>query len=347
VRSRLQQGIDSIKAGDKVSGARLLTDVLHANPRDESAWLWMAYAVDDIGRKRDCLKHMLALDEGNVGKAGLCLLSYDYPALQGITEEVRRDFAFTVAWRYGCQHLIWDGATEPLAVLVGTDYVLDIDVGDLNKGLGTSPTDDTILPIPYEQRADLWPGLHSLQALSLPARKVFVRAVQMVDLRSGFVEYRPESFFTDRLACSTGLDDALIELGEAGFIDLNPAPTDLLTHLTAKDLKQFAFDHGVKPRGSKHELIQELVASVVPEAIEGLLREKLWADTKRVRIVVDSFPLLKKYIWAEIHRLDLYLGWVRLVHCLRWSPPRVFSEPAHSAADTSTDRDMRPRARWG
>lgn len=35
--SQLQRAIERIKAGDKDAGARILANVLYANPRDESA----------------------------------------------------------------------------------------------------------------------------------------------------------------------------------------------------------------------------------------------------------------------------------------------------------------------
>jgi hypothetical protein len=342
----LQEAINAIRAGDKDTGARLLADLLNANPRNKSAWLWMVYAVDDIERKRDALERVLALNQWQLDA---CLLSYDYPELQGITERVRRDFAFSVAWDHSCQDLIWDGANEPLAVVLGTDYVLDVDVEKTIRDLfGTPSTSDTSLPISYEQRTELWPDLASLQALSLPARKVFVRAMQMVQVRSGFVEYYTESFFTDRLVCISGFDDALHELAEGEFVDLHPKPSDLLMSLTGKDLKQFAYDRGLKPRGSKYELIQEIVANVAHDAIEALLNEKLKDDRQYIRVTVDNFPLLKKYVWAEIHRLGLYVGWVQSIHCQRRSPGEVVYEPSRTVADAPPDRDpdMEPWARW-
>lgn len=58
----LQQGIAAVKAGDKDTGKRLLAQVIKADPRNERAWLWLAYAVDDIGRKRECFERVLVIN---------------------------------------------------------------------------------------------------------------------------------------------------------------------------------------------------------------------------------------------------------------------------------------------
>jgi len=51
----LQQAIAAIKAGDKVKGQQLIAQVLKADPRSESAWIWMSGIVDTDKQRRDCL----------------------------------------------------------------------------------------------------------------------------------------------------------------------------------------------------------------------------------------------------------------------------------------------------
>jgi len=63
--TQLQQAITAIKRGDKETAKRLLAWVLHDEPHNETAWLWMSYAVDDIGRKRDCLERVLSINPNN------------------------------------------------------------------------------------------------------------------------------------------------------------------------------------------------------------------------------------------------------------------------------------------
>ena len=53
----LRQAIDAIMAGDKDTGQRLLFQVLRTDPGNEKAWLWLASAVDDIERRRECLRY--------------------------------------------------------------------------------------------------------------------------------------------------------------------------------------------------------------------------------------------------------------------------------------------------
>lgn len=60
--TNLQQAISAIKLGDKETGRRLLTRALQANPQDETAWLWLAYAVDSEKQRRECLERVLAIN---------------------------------------------------------------------------------------------------------------------------------------------------------------------------------------------------------------------------------------------------------------------------------------------
>lgn len=286
-------------------------------------------------------------------KVAKCLLSYDYPALQQVTEDMRREFVLAVAWEWLFFRFpptkVWDKANEPLATILGTNYVLNIDIEAMSRetyGEG-SFADDKILPVPYEQRAELWPELVSLPTLSLAARKIFVRAMQSVQVRSGFVEYYPESFFVDHLPTTPEFDEGLTELAEAGLIDLDPSTTDLLMNLTLKDLKQFAFRHGIKSHGPKHRLIQAIAAQVGQEEIKSLL-SSLDTEVWYIRPLVSNLPLLKKYVWTEMHRIGLYLEWVRCVHCLQMAPirSRVQSPPPYRHMESAMQLDAPPPHRY-
>ncbi len=317
----LQRAIAAVKAGDKDTGKRLLARALYADPRNEEAWRWLAYAVDDVARKRECLERVLAIKPCEVDE---CLLSYDYPALQGVPESIRRDFAFAVVWkRYSYE--VWD-ANEPLAIILGTDYTLDTDIETTSE---LEPTSDEILPVSYAQRAELWPELTLLSTLSLAARKIFVRAMQYVQIRSGLVEY---SRLTDSKQSTPEFREGLTELAEAGLIDPNPSTTDLLMDLTVKELKQFAFEHRVESHGPKHRLVKAIVTQVGQDEIRALL-DSLSTDTRYLRPLVGDLPLLKKLVWAETHRIELYLQWVERVHCLRLAPPEYPIESSPPAND--------------
>lgn len=61
----LKKAVGAIRAGDKASGRRLLAQVLRLDPENELAWLWLAHAVDERSRRRQCLEKVLALNPGN------------------------------------------------------------------------------------------------------------------------------------------------------------------------------------------------------------------------------------------------------------------------------------------
>jgi hypothetical protein len=276
--------------------------------------------------------------------ADSCLLSYDYPALLGITESVRRDFAFAVVWKK-YSYDIWDEANEPLAIILGSDFTLDIDVDGMRKQLyGQTWTDNRVLPITYEQRDRMWPELHVLSSMPLAARKVFVRVMQCFQSRSGLAECRPETVFTDGLPKPPQIDQALGEIAGAGLIDLRPSTHELLMKLTSKDLKQFAFDRGINSTGPKQKLIERLVAELADQDVRSLLVRTLDRETLYLRPLVYNPPVLKRYIWAEVERIELYTDWVRHLQC---SPRGAFAPPQSVPRQARRTADLTPWAGWG
>ncbi len=61
----LQQAITAIKSGNKAEGQRLLAQLLKAEPKNESAWLWMSAVVGDDTQRRFCLGKVLAINPAN------------------------------------------------------------------------------------------------------------------------------------------------------------------------------------------------------------------------------------------------------------------------------------------
>ena len=61
----LQQAVDAIRRGDKVTGQRLLAQVLRADPRGETAWLWMSQIVETDAQRLDCMRRILAINPNN------------------------------------------------------------------------------------------------------------------------------------------------------------------------------------------------------------------------------------------------------------------------------------------
>jgi len=61
----LRQAVAALAVEDRTTAMRLLAQVLQADPRHEAAWLWMAHAVGDSRRARECIEHVLAINPRN------------------------------------------------------------------------------------------------------------------------------------------------------------------------------------------------------------------------------------------------------------------------------------------
>jgi len=77
VPNKLQQAITLIKSGDKQSGGSLLAEILKAEPRNETAWLWMSSIVANDEQRHYCLKQVLTINPNNqLAKKGLVKLQH-------------------------------------------------------------------------------------------------------------------------------------------------------------------------------------------------------------------------------------------------------------------------------
>ncbi len=63
--SNLQRAINAIKEGKKTEGKTLLAEILHTDPNNERAWLWMSAAVKNPDNKEECLERVLKLNPDN------------------------------------------------------------------------------------------------------------------------------------------------------------------------------------------------------------------------------------------------------------------------------------------
>jgi hypothetical protein len=61
----LEQAVAHIQAGELEQGKQILAQVLTQNPRDESAWLWLALAVTDTEQERYCYDRVLTINPQN------------------------------------------------------------------------------------------------------------------------------------------------------------------------------------------------------------------------------------------------------------------------------------------
>jgi uncharacterized membrane protein YhaH (DUF805 family) len=63
--SNIQRAINAIKEGKKTEGKTLLAEILHTDPNNERAWLWMSAAVKNPDNKEECLERVLKLNPNN------------------------------------------------------------------------------------------------------------------------------------------------------------------------------------------------------------------------------------------------------------------------------------------
>lgn len=61
----MRQAKEAVQRGDRKTGRRLLSQLLHENPRHEAAWLWMSALVDDPDLERECLEQVLEINPDN------------------------------------------------------------------------------------------------------------------------------------------------------------------------------------------------------------------------------------------------------------------------------------------
>ncbi len=65
IKNLLRAGIAAAKAGQKEEAHKFLMDVLRANDRNETAWLWLSGVVASNDERRICLENVLTLNPGN------------------------------------------------------------------------------------------------------------------------------------------------------------------------------------------------------------------------------------------------------------------------------------------
>lgn len=72
----LKAGIVAAKAGDKNRARDLLTQVVEADETRVSAWLWLAYVIDDLDEREICFENVLTLEpENSTAQKGLAWLA--------------------------------------------------------------------------------------------------------------------------------------------------------------------------------------------------------------------------------------------------------------------------------
>lgn len=62
---KLKAGIAAFKTGNKIAAKRILSEVVRAEPNNETAWLWLAACVENVQEKKYCLSKALAINPSN------------------------------------------------------------------------------------------------------------------------------------------------------------------------------------------------------------------------------------------------------------------------------------------
>lgn len=125
----LQQAIDAIHNGQRPAAARALALLLQGDPNSAPGWFWLAQAVDEPARQRECLERSLRLDpqldaarlalrrlemdqaafpaappanplaQALLAQARAAELGQDYPAAEAFyTQALRHDPSNALAW---------------------------------------------------------------------------------------------------------------------------------------------------------------------------------------------------------------------------------------------------------
>ena len=87
---KLNLAIAAVKIGDKVTGLRLLSEVIKGEPANEMAWLWLSACLANEDQKKYCLTRVLLINPGNqtAQKALAQLEPPPQPSIAEITGDV-------------------------------------------------------------------------------------------------------------------------------------------------------------------------------------------------------------------------------------------------------------------
>ena len=249
------------------------------------------------------------------------LEKYEHPALTHVSPEISQEFAIAIVqnWLFktcsvaGKYHL---RGVAPLSIILGTGYHLEIDSQAMQfdlyghqvqvrmGGMGS-----TQLPITYDECLNLWPEIAILTELSWFSKAMFIRIVQYLQLKSGL---------TDTARVDTAQDKrfalALQELSYAELITINLSIEERLSNLSIKKLKELARGSDVKlgtiPKKNNKGYICEKIAEKVDATQLTTILEQHDVNREQIRPLLSDVETFKKYIWAEIHRIDLYTDWL-------------------------------------
>lgn len=188
----------------------------------------------------------------------------------------------------------WWATKDCLASLLATSYQLDIDVASMLRDISYhEKTTVTTLDLGHYES---WQELSSLYGLSLNARSLFVGTIKFFDTKyGGLVDSRKLWFFK-----SSEIRQALLELSDAGLIDTNLSPKDLLMIKTVPELKDFALNNSLHVHGSKIQMVEDIASGVKKEKLKRQLSKPEGVDF--IRPLIGDCQKLKENLLNQYLR---------------------------------------------
>lgn len=254
---------------------------------------------------------------------------YDYPELINVKDKTRQEFALVACWNFLIKHYFSTSKIDNFAPLLGNTFEFSADINAIREVLGYP----TLVFTPFTQ--EQYPELLTLSNLSLFARDLFIRTIQYAQIRlGGLVDTRViENLDSQRTK------QAFVDLAQAGLIKtdlaINEQLPDLMMTKTVKELKQFAFDHGLTFHGTKYQLIQSIVSAIDPSAIKKRLN--LQDETSFIYPLASNLSSLKDHVWIESAIFEHYVQWIYQIKCLNKSEQVILNERTERLNKTRYD----------
>jgi hypothetical protein len=201
----------------------------------------------------------------------------------------------------------------PLSLLLDQPYVFLFDQPRVLSDLFSRPADTINFPRPithsfrYDERLELFPELINLRRLPAPTRFTFASLVMESDYLTGFVSRK------SRLDFDVLLDDLQL-LETEGLVTREPEAKELLRSLDTEDLRRFAERQRLQAPKRRDDLIDELRMKAPLAEIEAFIQTHSDLESP-VLPKISNWRVLRKFMYAEAGRFDLYLEWLALRLC--------------------------------
>ncbi len=201
---------------------------------------------------------------------------------------------------------------------------MEFDLRDSQIRMTPGDLKSTQLPIAYSERTHLWPEITHLTELTWFSKAIYIRIIQYLQMNSGL---------TDIARINTAQDKrftlALLDLSSIGLISVNLSQEERLHNFSVQKLKQMARYSGIKlgviPTSTSKDHICRKIAENIDNAQLTTFLEQEGIPYEQIRPLLSDVGIFKKYMWAENHRIDLYMNW--LVKFVRPSAKTIVTKP--------------------